>query len=185
MTLDPKEAAASLDDIDAIERRTRETLYYAGTSDVLILWGVLTLLGHLLTWFVPRYGAWVWPIIDVGGFLATIALVARRLPRSQWRGAGTRWVASYATLLAFGYILVVELSPLTWRQLEVFWPTVVMLGYVLAGIWIGRFFLYVGIAATGLILAGYFFLGDWFTLWLAFVMGGGFLAGGLWLRRSA
>ena len=33
MTFDPKEAAASLDDIAAIERRTRETLYYAGTSE--------------------------------------------------------------------------------------------------------------------------------------------------------
>lgn len=184
MTLDPKEAAASLGDIAAIERRTREALYYSGTGDVLILWGVLTLAGHLLTWFAPRYAGWAWPIIDVGGFLATIAIVARRVPRSQWRGSGARWVASYATLLVFGYIVVVELSPLTWRQLEAFWPTMVMLGYVLAGIWIGRFFLYVGIAATVLILIGYFFLGDWFTLWLAFVMGGGFLAGGLWLRRA-
>lgn len=185
MTLDPKEAASSLDDIAAIQRRTRETRYYSGTSDVLMLWGVLTLVGHLLTWFAPRYAGWAWPAIDVGGFLATIAIVARRLPRTQWHGAGARWVASYATLLVFGYILVAELSPLTWRQLEVFWPTIVMLGYVLAGIWISRFFLYVGVAATALILVGYFFLGDWFTLWLAFVMGGGFLVGGLWLRRFA
>ena len=69
MTLDPKEAAASLDDIASIERRTRETLYYAGIGDIFLLWGVLTLVGHLLNWFVPadaRFGSW--PTIDIGAF---------------------------------------------------------------------------------------------------------------------
>jgi hypothetical protein len=185
MSLDRKEAAASLDDIAAIERRTRETLFYGGASEIFLLWGVLTAAGHLLTWFAPRHAALVWGAIDIGGFLVTVAIVARRLPRSQWRGAGRRWVACYVAFLVYGAIFVAELWPMAARQQQVFWPTLVMFSYVLAGIWIGRFFLYVGAAATALILIGYFFVGDLLPLWLAAVQGGGLIAGGLWLRRAA
>jgi len=37
---------------------------------------------------------------------------------------------------------------------------------------------------TGLILAGYFWSGEWFNLWLAIVNGGGFVLCGLWMRRA-
>ncbi len=185
MTLDPKEAASSLDDIAAIERRTRETLYYGGVADIFILWGVLTFGGHLLNWFVPSSAVWAWPVIDIGGLIATVAIMLWRFPHSRQHGVDWRWIGSYAALLVFGAIVVIELWPLTGRQQQVFWPTLVMFSYVLAGIWVGRFFLYIGLAATTLLLFGYYFTGDWFTLWLAFVFGGGFLAGGLWLRRSA
>jgi hypothetical protein len=185
MTLDPKEAASSLDDIAAIERRTRETLYYGGVADIFFLWGGLTFGGHLLNWFVPSSAVWAWPVIDIAGFIATVAIVMRRFPRMRRRGAGLRWIGSYAAFLVFGAIVVIELWPLTARQQQVFWPTLVMFSYVLAGMWVGRFFLYIGLAATALLLFGYYFTGDWFTLWLAFVFGGGLIAGGLWLRRSA
>ena len=68
MTLDPKEAAASLGDIAAIERRTRESLYYAGSSEFFLLWGVLTIVGHVLSWVTPHDAVWIWLAIDVLGF---------------------------------------------------------------------------------------------------------------------
>jgi hypothetical protein len=186
MTLDPKEAAASLDDIAAIERRTRETLYYGRVADVFLLWGVLTVGGHLLNWFVPSSLAWAWPIIDVGGFIATVAIVAWKFPAMRrGGGVGWRWIGSYLSVLAFGAIVTIELSPLTARQQQVFWPTLVMFSYVLAGFWVGRFFLYLGLVVIALVLIGYYLSGAWFTLWLAFVFGGGLIAGALWLRWSA
>jgi len=185
MSLDPKEAAASLDDIAAIERRTRETLYYAGTSELFILWGVLTFIGHGLNWLKPHWAGWVWLAIDIGGFIVTVAIMARRFPFARRRGLNLRWMASYLAFLVYGFVVVIELSPMTGRQQQVFWPTLVMFAYVLAGIWIGRFFLYLGLAAIAAILFGFYLLGDWFTLWLAIVLGGGLIAGGLWLRRAA
>ena len=185
MTLDPKEAATSLDDIDTVQRRTREALYYASTSQVFLLWGVLMLVGHSLNWFKPHWAEYIWFVIDIGGFLATIAIVGRRMPRARWRRDGMQWLLSYVALLIFGSIIVIELWPLTARQQQVFWPTLIMFGYVLAGIWVGRFFLFTGIAATIAILLGYYVTGDWFPLWLAFVFGGGLIAGSLWLRRVA
>jgi hypothetical protein len=88
-------------------------------------------------------------------------------------------------VLAFGAVVTIELSPLTSRQQQVFWQTLVMFSYVLAGFWVGRFFLYLGLVVIVLILIGYYLSGPWFTLWLAVVFGGGLIAGGLWLRRSA
>ena len=37
---------------------------------------------------------------------------------------------------------------------------------------------------SALALAGYFWAGEWFELWMAFVDGGGLMLGGLWMRRS-
>jgi hypothetical protein len=39
-------------------------------------------------------------------------------------------------------------------------------------------------AVSALTLIGYFFVGDAFDLWMAFVNGGGLVLGGLWMRRS-
>jgi len=185
MTLDPKEAATSLDDVAAIERRTREALYYASTSEVLLLWGVLTVVGNLLSWLEPQWSGLIWLPIDIGGTIATFAIVRRRVPRAGKRRAGMQWLASYGAFVGFGIIVVILLWPLTARQQAAFWPTLVMFAYVLIGIWVGRFFLFTGIAATIAILLGYYFAGDWFPLWLALVFGGGLIAGGLWLRRVA
>ena len=41
-----------------------------------------------------------------------------------------------------------------------------------------------GFSISALALAGYFWAGDWFELWMAFVDGGGLMLGGLWMRRS-
>lgn len=183
MTLDPKEAANSLDDIATIERRTRETLFYAGSSDVFVLWGVLSVVANLVNWRQPWVSGAIWIVADIVGIAGTFVILARRVPRSQRRYLITHWGACYAAFLIYGAIFVAELAPLTARQQNAFWPTLVTFGYVLLGIWIGRFFVYVGLASALLVLIGYFGLGDWFLPWMAAVIGGGSILLGLWLRR--
>jgi hypothetical protein len=185
MTLDPKEAAASLGDIEAVERRTRETLFYFGNSPVLILWGVLYVAGYLLTWFRPQLSLYGWLIVDLIGVAGTYAVVWPRISPAQRRAHGWRWAGTFIALFVFGEILMVEMWPVTTRSVLVFWPTLVMFGYVLAGIWLGRFYIYFGVVEVALILLGYFLAGAWLAPWMAVAVGGGFLAGGLWLRRLA
>ena len=76
------------------------------------------------------------------------------------------------------------LGHFTPRQLGTFWPIYFMLVYTIAGLWIGYAFVAIGLGITALTLIGYFFVGDWFDLWMAFVDGGGLILGGLWMRRS-
>jgi hypothetical protein len=97
------------------------------------------------------------------------------------RGRSLGRLLTYAQLVLIGYGLVrmLLLRPsLSYRRVQAFWPTLVIFGHVLAGLWLGRFFIYLGIAVTALTVAGYFWSDDWYPLRLAAVVGGG-----LWLRR--
>ena len=59
-----------------------------------------------------------------------------------------------------------------------------MLFYALAGIWFGIAFVAIGLGITALTLIGFFYIGEVFPLWMAFVNGGGLIVGGLWMRRG-
>ncbi len=54
----------------------------------------------------------------------------------------------------------------------------------MVGLWLGPGFLVIGLGITVLTLIGYFFVGAYFELWMAFVNGGGLVLGGLWMRRN-
>ena len=182
MTLDRDQAAASLSDIASVERRTREAVAYARSSTILILWGVLCVLGYVFQYFQPHEAQPGWIAVAVAGFVGTF--ISGHWRRSQ-RSSTIGQPLLYAQLAFVGYglVLLVLLWPVAPRQLSAFWPTLIMLGFVLMGLWLGRFFILCGLTVTALTIAGYFWSGAWFPLWMAAVNGGGLLLGGLWLRR--
>ena len=183
MTLDRDEAAASLSDIASVERRTREAVVYARSSTILILWGVLCVLGYVFQYFQPQEARPAWISVGILGFVGTF--VSGHWRRRSQHGSTIAQPLLYAQLALVGYglILLVLLWPVAPRQLSAFWPTLIMLGFVLSGLWLGRFFILCGLSVTALTVAGYFWSGGWFPLWMAAVNGGGLLLGGLWLRR--
>ena len=182
MTLDRDEAAASLSDIARVERRTREAVVYARSSTILILWGVLCVLGYVFQYFRPYEARPAWIAVAVAGFVGTF--ISGHWRRSQHRSTIAQpLLYAQLALVGYGLVLLVLLWPVAPRQLSAFWPTLIMLGFVLSGLWLGRFFILCGLAVTALTVAGYFWSGEWFPLWMAAVNGGGLLLGGLWLRR--
>ena len=184
MSIDPNDARASLSDIAAVERRTYQTLTYDHSSFQFILWGALVFCGYLWTFLEPRHGIIGWTAVAVAGVSGSFAL--RRLRRnlsSRDSKLGARLGYGQLALIGFGLVLVSLLSPLGDRQIEAFWPTLVMFCHVLAGIWLGRFFIFTGLAVTALIVVGYVWIDPWYPLWLAISVGGGLIASGLWLRR--
>jgi hypothetical protein len=186
MTLDRDSAASSLAAIEQAERRTSQAIFYGLASAFLILWGVVTALGYVATQAYPRQAAWTWPVLTAIGYAVTLALVSRRrsiLTPAQ-RLLGWRLILAQVALIGFGVLVAVVLGPFNGRQLDAFWPLVFMLGYVLAGIWVGRFFILCGVAVALLTLAGFWWSGTWFPLWMAVVDGGSLILGGLWLRRQ-
>jgi len=92
-------------------------------------------------------------------------------------------LAAFLLFFAFGFFTC-WLGHFTPRQLGTFWPIYFMLVYVLAGLWVGLAFVVIGVAITALTLIGYFFIGEAFPLWMAFVNGGGLILSGLWMRRN-
>jgi hypothetical protein len=185
MALDRETAASSLAAIEQTEARTTQAIFYGLASAFLILWGAITAAGYIATQAFPRQAGWVWPVLQIGGFAVVLVMVRRQrrdLTPPQ-RMMGWRLVWAQVALMGFAALVITVLGPFTPRQLNAFWPLVFMLGYVLAGIWVGRFFILCGVAIAVLTLAGFWWSGPWFPLWMAAVNGGSLIAGGIWLRR--
>jgi len=65
-----------------------------------------------------------------------------------------------------------------------FQPSLYLLGIILAGLWLGRVFIILGLVGIALMLVGYLQAEPWLRLWMAVVQSGTLILGGVWLHRS-
>jgi len=185
MTIDPNEAATSLKDIAIVERRTREAMFYGGSSQIFIMWGILVAGGYGVT-ELYRHSAWIiWLAIVAAGCAATALIVAIRRRACQEETRDWRIIWAMAVLAAFGAVWSFLLGPVVpGRLMYAFQPTLFLLGIILAGIWLGRFFVVLGVVGIALIAVGYLQSEPWLRLWMAAVESGTLIVGGIWLGRS-
>jgi len=183
-SIDPKEAAAALSVIDSIAHRVRQSTIYNLASLMLIMWGVLVLSGNIGSYLWPREAGYIWTALNVVGLAGSLAIGIFESRRTSVHCFDLRMVTAFLLFFAFGILWSIGIGHFTPRQLGVFWPTYFMMVYTVAGLWVGLAFVAIGLGITALTLIGYFFIGDAFDLWMAFVNGGGLVLGGLWMRRS-
>jgi hypothetical protein len=181
--IDSKQASEALTEIEEIVRRVRQSRIYNLASLIMIMWGALVFAGYVATWLVPRNGGIVWIVIYAMGIAGSFVVSKYDHAREGVRTFDLRMLAAFALFVAFG-IFCSWFGHFTPRQLGTFWPVYFMLVYTIAGLWAGYAFVAIGLGITALTLIGYFFAGDWFDLWMAFVDGGGLMLGGLWMRRN-
>jgi hypothetical protein len=181
MTIDREEADATLNEIEAITRRVKQSSIYRASSLVIIFWGVVIVAGNVAALFAGRWTGYVWLALDLAGVAGTVAILARA-PKSL--GQGVRILLAFVLFFIFGFAWSTLLGKFGPRELDAFWPTLFMFGYALAGLWFGRAFTLLGVGLAALILIGYFWSGDAFDLYLAAVNGGGLILCGLWMRRA-
>jgi hypothetical protein len=184
-SIDAKEAASALSDIDDISHLVRQSRIYDLASQIMIMWGVLIVGGNLATWDLPRYGGSIWIGINALGVLGSTGLSMFGNRPTGVRRFVQRRLAAFLLFFAFGFFCSCTLGHFGPRQMETFWPIYFMLFYVLAGLWVGHAFVVIGLCITALTLIGYFFVeGPAFPLWMAVTNGGGLILGGLWMRRD-
>jgi hypothetical protein len=135
-------------------------------------------------WLSPGSAGFGWIAVYVLGIAGSFALSRFGEARTGVRTFDFRMFAAFVLFVGFGAFCSGVLSHFTPRQLGTFWPIYFMLVYTIAGLWFGYAFVAIGLGITALTLIGYFFVGDAFDLWMAFVNGGGLVLGGLWMRRS-
>jgi len=179
--IDAKAAEASLADIDTIVARLKQSSTYRGASTLIILWGALVALGYVASSFAPHDARLIWIAVDGLGVLATLATGL------QYRRAGREfdWRILVAILLFFALgAICSRMGHFGARENDAFWPILFMFGYALAGLWLGRAFIWLGVSVAALIFAGYLWVDRWFDLYLAVVDGGGLIVAGLWMRRA-
>jgi hypothetical protein len=177
------DAARALADIDLVTARVRQSRIYLLTSSALILWGPLIALGYAVTQFWPSKAMLIWPVCHLTGLALTTRL-ALRTPGERSRRNTLTVVSGLLILIAFGLVWSVVLGRMGPREMSAFWPMLFMLPYMLAGLWLGRVFVALGLGISALALAGYFWAGTWFDLYMAVINGGGLLLCGLWMRRA-
>ncbi len=181
--IDSQQATEALADVNDIVRRVRQSQIYHLASLIIIMWGALSFAGYLVTYLSPHYAGYAWIAVYIVGIAGSIAISAFQRSRSGVQTFRVRMLSAFVLFVAFG-LFVCWLGHFTPRQLGTFWPIYFMLAYSIAGLWIGPAFVAIGLGVTALTLIGYFFIGDAFDLWMAFVNGGGLILGGLWMRRS-
>jgi hypothetical protein len=182
--IDSKQASEALTDIDEMVRRVRQSRIYNLSSLLMIWWGALVFAGNIATYLWPRYGNYVWIAVNVVGVAGSVALSAYGHSVTGARTFNIRMLVTFLLFFAFGFFCTSVLGHFTPRQLGTFWPIYFMLFYSIAGLWFGYAFVALGLGITVLTLIGYFYIGEAFPLWMAFVNGGGLILGGLWMRRS-
>jgi hypothetical protein len=185
MTIDPSEAASSLHDIAAVERRTREALFYGGSGTIFIMWGVLVACGHALAELYPRSAGITWAAVPVVGCAGTALIMASRMLARARDSRDWRIVWAVLALVIYGAVWSWLLGPVVPRQLMyVFQPSLFMLGFILAGLWVGRFFLLLGLIGLALMALGYFQAEPLLRYWMAMVQSGTLILGGIWLHKQ-
>ena len=182
--IDRKEASAALADIDDIVQRVRQSRLYQLASLAAIWWGVLVFAANLVTWLWPPYAVYAWAGVDVVGLIGMVGLRVLNPPH-QPKAAGfdVKLILLFVLFFAFGYVCAHVIGHFGPRQQGTFWPLYFMLFYALAGLWFGYAFMAIAIGISALTLIGFFYIGEAFPLWMAFVNGGGLILGGLWMRR--
>ena len=185
MTIDPNEAGALLREIAGSERRTREVLAYTRAGDQLILWGILWMIGYGLTAISPSHARLIWIAVNAIGMVSSVLITiqsSRRVGIYVSAGMIAQAVVTVCAITAFG-VLWVMLSKFGPRELSAFWPTLIGTLYFILGLWVGRALCVLCAFIVLLTLVGYFFVGPWLDLWLAFANGSAMVLAGFWLRR--
>ena len=149
------------------------------------MWGVLVACGYALTEFYPRSAGRIWLAIVAVGCAATVAVVVLRRRACPQETHDWRLIWAMLALAVFGTAwaqLLGRVAP--YQLLYAFQPSLFLLGMVLAGLWLGRVFVVLGLVGIMLILVGYLQAEPWIRLWMAAVQSGTLMLGGVWLHRN-
>ena len=182
MSMPENQAAQSLHDIESAARRSAVAYGYQKSSPHLIIWGLIWMAGYSATYLKPQWNA-SWPVLVMLGIAGDFAIALRSGARAS-RAYDWRFAASILSIFLFWVAVFAIMPPRSGLQVGAFIPIFVALCYAMAGIWkrAARMLL-LGLALGVLTIAGYFWVTQYFLLWMAVVGGGSLILGGLWLRR--
>jgi hypothetical protein len=185
MTLSKDEASAQLVAIDDVVGRVKQSRIYRVSGNLAILWGVMQFVQWGVASASPANAAWSWLGVDAVGVGLTVLMLRRALP-APLGGAGVkRQLAAFALFYGFGFVWSALLGHFGSRETTVFWHTLFLFGYCLAGLWFGVGFLVIGLSLSALVIVVYLLAGPpLFWLLIALVTGFGYILCGLWMRRA-
>lgn len=192
MNVSREEAAQALKDIDRTSDKIVELKGYHHGAPYFIVWGFVWLIANSVSQFWPEHQRWIWPACVGAGFLVSLVLGIMQSRRAapgtrrseQERKLGGKFGMTSGVMMAFIVCILLIAQPKTAdagnAMVSIFFPFMYMAG----GIWAGWRLFVIGFITAAAILVGYFWVKDYFDIWMGVFGGGSLIAGGLWLRSA-
>lgn len=162
------------------ERRSAEAYSYGRSAPYCILWGLIWMAGYggMTVLKGPDVG-WLWLILSAIGMALSIWV-------GSHTGSGTGWRMGlvFVIITAFSFALFSVLPPTSPLQVGAYSPLLLSAIYAAMGLWKGIRYILLGAFLAVATLGAYFFLKDFFFIWMAVVGGGSLLLAGLWMRHG-
>lgn len=179
MSLSKSEADAALELIQESQIHSARLAGYHRAGSQLILWGGLWMVGYGVEFFDRSAVNWIWPVLSLLGFVASVVLARRQHGTSNWRiGVGV------LALLLFVVALLVVFGSATPEQVAAVFGLVVSIVYVVLGLSLGTRFILIGALQAALTLVGYLVFADLFIAWMSIMGGGSLILAGFWLQKA-
>ncbi len=190
------EALATLAEVDRIIVQTRRAIAHGPVGPILILWGCIWAAADTTIQFYPPAIQWIWTVLDAIGLMATFWIASRQRVKikdpGRWR-FGVFWVVLFVYGMLWMVLLMgndLEKTNGPWSQVEPvyrrmasYWHTVPMFAYVIIGMWLGRFLVWLGLLVTVLTVAGLWLAPHYYYLWLAVTGGGSLVIVGIFVSK--
>ncbi len=186
MNISPHEAEEALAAIQRVSKKTRQSIASSGADTSLMVTGLIWLVGFVGTQFLS--GAilvYMWVGISLLGLGVATTLGIRRGKRmhSPTAGATAKRIGMVWVLLWVYCVSAIAIAwPLDGNQITLLIVLFVILGWLAMSLLLFLAPVWPGLALIALLLAGYFFLPEWFYLWMGLLGGGGLIALGWYIR---
>jgi hypothetical protein len=186
MNISPTEAEESLEAIQDVMQKTRQSIARSNAHISLIVTGTVWLIGFLCTQFLSgEILTYIWIGVSLlGSALATLLNIrtGKRM-RSPSAGPTAKRIGLIWLLLVVYCLAAIAVAwPLDGKQLTIFIILFVVVGWLVMGLLLSITSVWPGLIIIALVLTGYFLLPGIFYLWMAILGGGGMIALGLYIR---
>ncbi len=186
MNISPDQAEEALADIQKIMQKTRHSIASSSFSTSLMITGIIWLTGFVCTQFLTgEIVVYIWIGMSILGSILASILGSRqsRLVRNPAAGATTKRVLlTWLLLTIYCLAAIVVAWPLDGKQMTIFIVLFVMIGWTIMGLSLLFTPVWPSVILVALVLAGYFFLPDFFYLIIGILGGGGMIALGLIIK---
>ncbi|MBN1316953.1 MAG: hypothetical protein JXA42_15845 [Anaerolineales bacterium] len=185
MEISPKEAEEALATVQKVMLRTHRSIAGSGAVITLIVTGVVWLVGFMSTQFLPQVAAYVWIGVSIlGSAVATFygIRMGRRFRIPASAVIARRITLTWLFLALFCVAVITVVWPIDGKQLTAIILLFVMVGYLAMGLLLSYVFVWWALPVAALVLIGYFFVPDYFYLWMSLLGGGGMIALGVYIR---
>lgn len=178
-----REATDALQEAAVTERRSAQAYGYGRSAPFLILWGLIWMARYGGTSVLPGQDSnWLWLTLAIAGTAISIWLGSNRTDGRS--NTGWRVGAMIAIVWAFTIALSLVMRPTSAMQIGAYWPLLLSAIYASVGLWRGIRFILLGAFLAAATLGAFFYLKDFFFVWMAVMGGGSLLLTGLWMRHG-